>query len=283
MNCTLCGNSSVSAFKVNDYNILKCTSCNHYFTQLKISTEEVKNIYSDNYFFGGGDGYPDYTLEKDMLIRKGEYYSKKIEKFIKSGKVLDIGCASGFIIKGFENKGWKATGIEPNASMSEYGRDLLGLDIRQGTIEEVKLTEKYDLILMIQVIAHLFDLNASMKNVYKHLKPGGYLLIETWNRSSLTAALFGKLWHEYSPPGTLNFFDKRNLLIFLKKYNFQHIKTGRPEKKLMSNHAKSLIKHKLKSNKFMKYFSGAVNIVPDNILLPYPAEDLFWSLYQKVK
>jgi 2-polyprenyl-3-methyl-5-hydroxy-6-metoxy-1,4-benzoquinol methylase len=199
MNCPICDNFGVSTLIKNNYRILKCVGCNHFYTELKISPEAINEIYSNNYFFGGGDGYSEYTLERNSLIKRGEYYANKISRFVKPGNVLDVGAASGFILKGFENLGWKGTGIDPNHSMVEYGRNILGLDIQQGTLEAVDLNLKYDLIIMIQVIAHLFDLNSSMKNVSNFLKSGGYVLIETWNSNSITAKLFGKYWYEFSP------------------------------------------------------------------------------------
>ena len=60
-----------------------------------------------------------------MLIKRGEYYPNKMDKFMSPGQVLDIGAAAGFILKGVENKGWLGTGIEPNNSMVEYGKILL--------------------------------------------------------------------------------------------------------------------------------------------------------------
>jgi len=37
-------------------------------------------------------------------------------------KVLDIGCAAGFILKGFEDSGWICRGIEPNETMAKAMR-----------------------------------------------------------------------------------------------------------------------------------------------------------------
>lgn len=45
-----------------------------------------------------------------MLIKRGEYFANKINKHINTGKVLDIGSAAGFILKGFENRGWLEKG-----------------------------------------------------------------------------------------------------------------------------------------------------------------------------
>ncbi|MGN6530163.1 MAG: hypothetical protein ACTHK0_00235 [Ginsengibacter sp.] len=52
---------------------MECEDCKHRFTAYIPTPEKVKEIYSDDYFFKGGAGYADYTLEKQMLIKRGEY------------------------------------------------------------------------------------------------------------------------------------------------------------------------------------------------------------------
>lgn len=281
MECQVCGSTGNVVFIKNNYNILRCKQCSHYYTEMESVQDKVFEIYSDSYFLGGGDGYPDYLLGKDMLIRRGEYYAHKIRKFISYGKVLDIGAAAGFLLKGFRNMGWEGTGIEPNGKMVEYGRHYLQLDMHQGIIENASLKTKFDLVIMIQVIAHLADLNRSLGNLSSMLKPNGYVLIETWNRTSLTARLLGKFWHEYSPPSTLNYFSKKTLNILMNKINLGRIASGRPVKKIISNHAKSLLRHKAEDSWTLKVLSKLINQIPDNVLIPYPAEDLFWALYKK--
>jgi 2-polyprenyl-3-methyl-5-hydroxy-6-metoxy-1,4-benzoquinol methylase len=100
--------------------------------------------------------------------------------------------ATNFILYGLENKGWRGTGIEPNKSMVEYGQNYTEVNIINSTIETGELDEQFDLVIMLQVVAHLFNLDASINKIYNNLKPGGYVLIEIWNKDSLRARLFGK-------------------------------------------------------------------------------------------
>jgi 2-polyprenyl-3-methyl-5-hydroxy-6-metoxy-1,4-benzoquinol methylase len=282
MNCTICKSSNTKlAFMKNEYKILHCADCDHLYTSVELTHQGVEDIYSDSYFNGGGHGYDDYTVEKDMLISRGEYYADKISKYTGTGNVLDIGAAAGFILKGFENKGWKGKGIEPNQTMAEYGKNTLGIDIKKGTFQCIKLEENFDLILMIQVVAHLNNLNNSINKVYNCLKPGGYLLIETWNKDSMIAKLFGKNWHEYCPPSTLHYFSKKTLKNLLAKHNFEIVAQGRPKKHIHSKHAKSILRHKFNEIPALKWMTGITNLIPDNRLLPYPSEDLFWYLLKK--
>lgn len=282
MKCTVCHSDKTKIkFLKNGYRILYCLKCGHVFTDFAPTAIEVEEIYSDDYFFKGGAGYEDYTLERDMLIKRGEYYAGKMNQFIEPGKVLDVGAAAGFILKGFENKGWQGTGIEPNGFMVEYGKKEIGVNIKKGAIETVELEDNFDLVLLIQVVAHIYDLQNSINRIYNFLKPNGLALIETWNKDSFTAKIFGKNWHEYSPPGTLNFFSKKTLDKLMFSNNFTKIGGGTPKKSIHSKHAKSLIKHKLLESKGLKWLAGTTKIIPGNMILPYPAEDLFWALYKK--
>jgi len=282
MNCTICNSeNTVAKFFVNNYGIIRCCDCNHFFTDYKPTPLEVTQIYSDDYFYKGGAGYADYTTERSMLIKRGEYYADKMSLYMKPGKVLDIGAAAGFLLKGFENKSWSGTGIEPNKLMVNYGKNNLGVDLIQGTIETIELNEKFDLIIIIQVIAHLYDLKNSINKLSHLLKPNGQVLIETWDKDSFTAKIFGKHWHEFSPPSTLNYFSKTTLKQLMNQHGYSIVNQGIPKKSIHSKHAKSLITHKISESKRFKWMNGITFLIPGNIILPYPSEDLFWALFKK--
>ncbi|MGN6530162.1 MAG: class I SAM-dependent methyltransferase [Ginsengibacter sp.] len=200
---------------------------------------------------------------------------------MNAGNLLAVGAAAGFILKGFENKGWNGMGIEPNKSMVDFAKKEVEVNVQQGTLETMETEEKFDLISIIQVMAHLYNLNTSLERINFFLKPNGYVLIETWDKDSVTAKLFGKNWHEYSPPGTLNYFSRKSLERLMNKYKFKLVKQGTPKKSINSTHAKSLIQHKLSESKSLRLLKPFISFIPGNIILPYPSEDLFWALYQK--
>jgi SAM-dependent methyltransferase len=283
LTCPLCdSNKTEIKLLKNGYTILHCLNCTHLFTDFVPKPKDVEEIYSDDYFFKGGAGYDDYTREKDLLIKRGEYYAREINQFMSPGTVLDVGAAAGFLLKGFENMGWKGMGIEPNHFMAEYGKNVLGVNIREGIIETVELEDKFDLVILVQVVAHISNLRSSIRKICDLLKPNGHILLETWDKDSMTARIFGKNWHEYSPPSTLNYLSKKTLNKLMLECGFSMIAQGRPEKGISSQHAKSLIKHKLLESKGLKWLAGITSLIPGNMILPYPSEDLFWALYKKI-
>lgn len=188
--------------------------------------------------------------------------------------MLDVGAAAGFILQGFIDRGWQGTGLEPNENIAKAGCEKFGLDIRQGSLENFETIEKFDLISMIQVGAHFYEPRTAFQKAANLLNENGFLLIETWNRDSISAKIFGKNWHEYSPPSVLQFFSEDGLTEFLKGFGFVKTASGRPSKKISGAHAKSLLKHKIGDNFLLK-------IIPDKLNFPYPSEDLFWAIYSK--
>ena len=273
MSCPLCNASSEIAFVAKGVDVLDCTACGHRFAGIDADEQHVTSVYADEYFVGGGAGYTDYSAEEEMLRGRGKDYSAKIARHAEPGRMLDVGAAAGYILEGFTDSGWTGVGLEPNATMAEAARER-GVDVRQGSLECFPADETFDLISMVQVAAHFYDPRAAFEKAHSLLRPGGLLLIETWDRGSISARIFGKNWHEYSPPSVLNWFTKDGLNGFLSQVGFTRIDGGRPSKKISGGHVRSLLKYRLGDNFLLK-------LIPERINFPYPSEDLFWALYKK--
>lgn len=280
-NCPLCSQQSRHLFRKHGYWICACQGCQHRFAEIDTSIAHVNQVYSDQYFYGGGAGYPNYLAEEKILRKHGQRYGRLISRYMQPGTVLDVGSAAGFILKGLEDCGWQGRGIEPNPYMADYARTRLGLNVDVGTLEQLQTGERYDLVNMIQVLGHFFNLQQALEVASDHTKVGGFWLMETSNRESLTSRILGNNWHMYSPPSVLHWFTPATLRQLVAEFGFREVARGRPEKWIMAYHAKSVLRYKLQGSQVGKIIAGMLNIIPDHLSLPYPAEDLFWVLFQK--
>lgn len=278
-----CEEEKTILFEKNGHQIFECKKCGHRFTEIKDFENHVAQVYSDSYFFEGKTGYPNYLKGEEVLYNYGKKYAKIVSKYTAPGKVLDIGCAAGFILKGFVDSGWEGFGIEPNNTMANYGRKELNLNITTGSIETYESHEKFDLINMIQVIGHFYEINEVMQKLKTNLAENGMVLVESWNMESGYAKLMGKNWHEYSPPSVIRWFSDNTLCHLFEKNGFTLVAKGFPPKKINMSHALSLLEEKSLNFPFKKKFFRLLNSIFGKLNLNYPLRDLKWYLFKQKK
>lgn len=282
--CPVCGGDTRTVFEAHGFPIRHCRHCSHRFAADAVRPDHVGAVYGDDYFNGGGAGYPDYCAGAAMLRAHGRRYARILGAHMSPGRVLDVGAAAGFVLQGFGDEGWQGVGLEPNAAMAAHARDALGLDVRVGTLEapgERLQADTFDLVSMIQVVAHFHDLRRAFERAQRLTRPGGFWLVETWDSASLTARALGRRWHEYSPPSVLHMFTRASLSRLAAAFDMDVVDTGRPAKRISGAHVKSLLGYKLGSGMAAAPLRATLRLLPDRIELPYPAEDLFWTLFRR--
>lgn len=120
-----------------------------------------------------------------------------ILKTIKNKRVLDVGCASGYLGKILKENGNYVVGID--ASSRDIVKAKKVLDeahvINLETDSLNRFTNQFDFILFSEVIEHLFNPEIVLKKICKCLKSGGQILITTPNMVHIYVRLqflFGK-------------------------------------------------------------------------------------------
>jgi SAM-dependent methyltransferase len=279
--CPICNSPTRQLFVKDGYPIRGCEVCGHRFAEVPPDPGHVARVYGDDYFHGGGAGYSDYLGEADLLRGRGRWYARLLARYARPGTLLDVGAAAGFILQGFIDRGWTGKGLEPNPAMAEHARTRFGLQVATGTLEDLQPGESFDLVSLIQVLPHFVEPRRALAAAAAVTRPEGYWLIETWNRASLTAWVFGESWHEYSPPSMLHWFSPEGVQRLAGQFGFRKVARGRPPRWINGGHAKSLLRHKLGTSAPAKVASRLLAVVPDRPAIPYPAEDLFWMLLRK--
>ena len=279
--CPLCGDVSARLFEKHGHGIARCQDCGHRFAQIAVSEAHIDSVYGDDYFQGGGAGYRDYLSESSLLRAHGQRYGRLLKRFAPAGEVLDVGAAAGFLLQGLQDEGWHGAGLEPNDRMAAYAREQSGLNVFTGSLETFSSTRQFEVVSLIQVVAHFVDPREAFAKVSELVRPGGLCLIETWNVASWTARLFGSEWHEYSPPSVLHWFTPDRLADLLAEFGLHQVARGRPSKWINAGHAASLLQHKLSHNRWTRWLASPLNLLPSHLALPYFGDDLFWGVYRK--
>ena len=156
---------------------------------------------------------------------------------IKNLKILDVGCGGGIICEPLARLGAKVTGIDfaPNnikVAKIHSKRNNLKINYIYKDIEKSKLDEKFDIILMFEVLEHLDNWKKTIKNIKKNLNKKGMIIISTINRN-LLAKLFAIDIAEnilnWIPKGTHDYNklikpEELKRILTIENFHFKNIK-----------------------------------------------------------
>lgn len=96
----------------------------------------------------------------------------------RDGKLLEIGCGTGFVLKGLRDAFPSATlwGSEIYGYALDYAASRLGPDITllQMDARHLPFVEDFDAICAFDVVEHIDEDEAVLKEALRALKPGGY-------------------------------------------------------------------------------------------------------------
>lgn len=221
--CSVCGNNSTKRKKsiwARDkyFKAIKCEKCNFISIDPCITEEGLNYYYQSNM---------DRRLivKKKMKLRDIQYFNDRdyVNKYVKEGSILDVGCGGGYFLSKFSNK-FKKTGLDIDKRSAEIGSRKFKIKIINSNLGQDKIKEKFDLIIFRGVIEHMYDPKKSINRAYKLLKKNGYLYFcATPNASSFTAWLYRSKWNLWHPVQHINIFSTDTLWRLCGKKRFEKI------------------------------------------------------------
>jgi 2-polyprenyl-3-methyl-5-hydroxy-6-metoxy-1,4-benzoquinol methylase len=129
----------------------------------------------------------------------------------ETGALLDVGCGNGEFIARMRSLGWTVFGVDPDITAVSYARSR-GLEVSRGTISDLPVTSRYDVITLNHVIEHVIDPVCLLDECRKRLRPTtGRLIITTPNINSLGHWWFSRHWRGLEVPRHLILFSQNGL------------------------------------------------------------------------
>ncbi len=111
-------------------------------------------------------------------------YIRVIERLPARGRVLEVGCHTGYLLNALNERGYETSGIEYNENAVIEAR-AKGLNVVRGDIEDPKsflnLIQKYDAVLLLDVLEHLRAPETALVNLRKLISSKGRLFITAPN------------------------------------------------------------------------------------------------------
>lgn len=233
--CILCGSSSKILLSVqNSWPVVRCRECGLVYLSERPAEKALTDIYSKSYYEDGEVGYKGYigTFEKyhDTFMKIFGKRHKDLLHHARGKRLLEIGCAYGFLLDYLREREWEVTGVEISPLSSSFARNELNLNVHTGSVESPDLDEhSYDIILLLDVLEHLHRPFDVLNRIKKLLAPEGILVVqcpwELYHWEEIAEALLrgmkpGTIEPD-SVPAHLYFFQPRTLEAVLRKGGFR--------------------------------------------------------------
>jgi 2-polyprenyl-3-methyl-5-hydroxy-6-metoxy-1,4-benzoquinol methylase len=130
----------------------------------------------------------------------------------REATIVDIGCGDGSQLDLMVQAGFRPTGVERDIQSLALRRR--GTQVVEGSAEALPpqlARGSFDAALFKQVLEHLVDPVAALRNAAELLRPGGLLFIEVPNAQSAVSRQCGLSWFHMDVPRHLNFFSVTSL------------------------------------------------------------------------
>jgi len=221
--CPICGDGQQKIFRCktnlvygSEFDLVECRACGAMFFDPLPSSSQLAAFYSASY----------YDFDKSREEGKGMAFAKRLRRWKKTGKFLDVGCATGFFINGIKkHSAWEVFGTDFGESAVRFARETLRLDVRRGELVDADFADVFfDYVHVNNVLEHVPDPISLLRECRRIIKPDGifYLSVPNGFNDSLDLIDFYKTENRpaRSKNGHIFFFPAPTLLRLLDQIGF---------------------------------------------------------------
>jgi SAM-dependent methyltransferase len=246
--CRICGNTSGNRFFTarermfglrTEYTYFQCPSC--FTVQIADLPVDLSHAYGPDYYSftptpwyvppslrGVFDELVFHVVTRPSFDRRSRWYRTLAWRELndhameaisevrpnKVSRILDVGCGSGKLLRKLKRLGMSSlVGVDP---FLENDRREPGLLLMKGVIEDLPLTDPFDLIVSSHSLEHVPSPLQTIRAIGRHLTEGGTAIIAT-PIVNLAFEKYGSNWFQIDPPRHLHIFSRRSFSFAISK------------------------------------------------------------------
>lgn len=205
----------------------RCRQCSHVYLNPRPTVECASEIYPADYYTLDAshqpDGFSIMGRMKDLVVR-GRLRAF-LEAVPQGGTVVDLGCGDGSLLLAMrrERPDTRLLGVDIAVSATQRARlEQADIGVMESSVEDAHLPNDVSLVVMNQVIEHLWDVDACMEKVKSCLRPGGMFSVCTPNTDGYDRPWFhASEWGGYYFPRHLNLFSREGLSSYVERFSMR--------------------------------------------------------------
>lgn len=233
--CLICGSDAGDALFTGTeerfglggrFPVLSCRECGFGWTSLG-QDFDLNHWYEQAYWQDGGNttrlsnGAPAgryRTLRDAWRLING---SARPSRWVRTGRVLDVGCGPGYDTLEMQELGARVAGID--RSLAALGRaSCSGIPVVRASPPAYPFAEaSFDTVVMSQILEHLPDPDGALAGAHRLLRPHGRLLVVVPNAAGTQRRVFGRHWVNWHLPYHLWHFDGAAIRTLIARCGFR--------------------------------------------------------------
>jgi SAM-dependent methyltransferase len=226
--CGATGRTVLYPFDIRD--VVSCQTCDFVYAHPMAPPGHFDDIYSGEYWtsYNVEVGEPDIHDRVDEFLEISKERIERLTRFQQGGKLLDVGCSMGFLVKAASDIGFDAIGIDLSEQTLAEGREKFEVDLMRSTLNDLPTDQKYDVITCYNTIEHLRDPEGLLKDMVNRLSPLGIVVIGTHDIESGSHQRERRLWKHIMPTEHLYYFRRDDLVSLGERIGLSAIHADKP-------------------------------------------------------
>jgi len=229
--CPLCGSQKTGNKKYvfSPYTVVQCTACSLWYLNPRLNEKDMLAQYaSDTYFSGSNgvdEGYSDYAEQEKSLRPTFSRFLKELDKHeITGGSLLEVGCGYGYLLDEAKSYFDYRVGTDFSKGAVQQAQERAD-KIILGGIDQLQPQDKFDCIIAVEVIEHIYHPLQFVSELYQHLKPGGWLVLAAPDMGSLWRKALQKRWPSFKLPEHITYYDQTSMHYLFHQCSYNNMKT----------------------------------------------------------
>lgn len=141
-------------------------------------------------------------------------------------RIVDVGASLGYLAAEAAVRGWHVDVVEPPGWKTEPGSGHPGSRVVSDLSELADPTAEQgtvDAVTFFQILDRLPQPLTELRKAYRLLRPGGVVMVESWDVGSRTARLAGRRWQRFRAPSVLWLFTPEGTRTLMADAGFEPV------------------------------------------------------------
>jgi 2-polyprenyl-3-methyl-5-hydroxy-6-metoxy-1,4-benzoquinol methylase len=185
----------------------------------------MRRFYEDDGYFSDGEiGYKSYLQQEVSLRYSFRHFLRQMHaRNLTGDTLLEVGCGHGLLLDEARQYFRYRAGIDFSSVVVASARERADC-VYQGDIDSIPASAKYDCIILISVIEHVYDPVDFIRQLCTHLRPTGNVTIATPDVDGIYRRMLGRRWPAFQViPEHVAFYNAATLSSLMKRAGLTRI------------------------------------------------------------